>query len=126
LILDFTPIAEIWIFIAGLFAGLFIAVSGALKDIRWEKFSWKKFWRTPLFSTTWAFLLILMFEFDEWIILMLASGAMERITTEIYKLQRRKKPDKFKSPDRDTEWFLMPPKESPWSPKEEEENDKQK
>jgi len=100
--------------VAGLFAGLFIATSGALKDIRWERFSWKKFWRTPMFSTAWAFGLILMFEFDEWIILMLASGAMERITTEIYKLQRRKRPDKFKSPDRDTEWFLKAPKEDPF------------
>ncbi len=54
---------------------------------------------------------------------MLASGAMERITTEIYKLQRRKRPDKFKSPDRDTEWFLRPPDESPWK---EKTDDKQK
>jgi len=114
LIFEFTPVEEIWILFAGLIAGLFIATSGALKDIRWEKFSWKKFWRTPIFSTIWSFALVFIFAFDEWIILMLCAGAMERITTEIYKLHRRKRPDKFQDPDKDTEWFLKAPKEDPF------------
>lgn len=99
------PIHELWTVFAGVIAGLFIATSGALKDIRFEPFSWKKYLRTPIFSIIWAFVLPMAFYFNEWIILMLCCGAMERITTEIYKLKRRRKPDKFKSPDRDTEWF---------------------
>jgi len=119
MILEFTPIAELWILMAGLSAGLFIAISGALKDIRWEPFSWKKFVRTPIFSIGWGFGLILIFEFEEWIVLMLACGAMERITTEIYKLTRRRKPGKFADSQRDTEWYLLPAKDNPWKQKEE-------
>lgn len=111
------PINEIHIAFAGVIAGLFIATSGALKDIRWEPFSWRKFWRTPIFSTIWAFVLPMAFNFDQWIIIMLCAGAMERITTEIYKLTRRKQPGKFADPDRDTEWYLKSPKDNPFGGK---------
>lgn len=100
------PLPIIWIILAGLMSGLFVATSGAIKDIRWESFSYKKFLRTPIFSMIWVFVLSSAFVFNEWIILMLSATAMERITTECWKLIRRKAPGKFADPDKDHKWYL--------------------
>ena len=100
------PIHIIYIGFAGFFGGVFVALGGAAKDSRWEGFSKKKFIRSPIISMFWAFLLPMAFTFNEWIILMLAVVAMERLTVEIWKIGMRKKPSKFNQPDRDKGWLI--------------------
>ena len=85
--------------------GLFIAITGAMKDVRWEDFSKRKFLRSPIIAIVWAFVLSMIFEFNEWIILALCAGMLERLTVEIWKVSIRKKPSKFNSQNRDTRWF---------------------
>ncbi len=99
------PLPIFYILFAGLMVGFFIATTGAMKDVRWEGFSRRKFVRSPIIAVIWAILLSMIFEFNEWIILALCAGMLERLTVEIWKMAIRKKPSKFNNPERDTRWF---------------------
>lgn len=91
--------------IMGLFAGGFVALTGMLKDIRYEPFSLRKFVRSPVIALLWSILSFFAFEINDLFITLGFSAGMERLTVEVWKaFIRRKMPAKFKHKDRDTRW----------------------
>jgi len=99
--------------IMGLFAGIFTATAGALKDIRYEGFSRRKFIRSPIIAVIWAFLGLYAFIVQDYFVLLGFSAGMERLTVEIWKGFVRKKPSKFNSKNRDTGWIKEDAKKIP-------------
>jgi hypothetical protein len=91
--------------IMGLFAGGFIAVTGMLKDIRWEGFSLRKFVRSPIIAVVWSIVALYAFEVGDLFVCLGFCAGMERLTVEVWKAFLRKKPSKFNSPERDTGWL---------------------
>ena len=93
--------------IMGLFAGGFIATTGMLKDVRWEKFSLRKFLRSPIIAVVWSIIAFYAFEVNDLFVCMGFSAGMERLTVEVWKgFIRRNKPSKFSSEHRDTNWAM--------------------
>jgi len=92
--------------IMGLFAGGFIAVTGSMKDTKWEGFSWRKFVRSPLIAIGWSIVTFYAFNVNDLFIIAGFCAGMERITVECWKaFIRRQKPSKFNSEKRDTRWL---------------------
>ena len=83
----------------GMIAGFAVAVGGAIKDAPYEGFDQLKFLRSPIIGIIEGHLLQTAFAPQLTVlsatILFLASVGAERITTEVYKLVRAKKPMKF-------------------------------
>lgn len=92
--------------IMGLFAGGFVAVTGMLKDVRYEPFSFKKFVRSPIIGVLWALLGFYGFDVGDHFVLLGFAAGMERLTVEVWKGLVRRKPSKFKGEDRDTRWMM--------------------
>lgn len=94
------------VILMGLFAGGFIATTGALKDTKWESFSLKKYLRSPIIAIVWALITFYAFEVNDHFVLLGCSAGFERLTVEVWKAFIRKgKPSKFKSKNRDTRWL---------------------
>ena len=92
------------------FGGFFVAAFGAWKDTLWEKFSLKKFFRTPIITIAMGILLVVLLgspsDFLEGIGYALSAVTLERLAVDcIYKAIRRKMPSKFLRPQRDTGWL---------------------
>lgn len=91
----------------GFFAGGFVALTGMLKDIRYEPFSLRKFVRSPIIALLWSIIGFCAFEVNDLFVLLGFCAGMERLTVEVWKaFVRRKKPAKFKHKDRDTRWLF--------------------
>lgn len=83
--------------LTGLVYGLAIASLGAIKDCRYEEFSFRKFLRSPIIAALWGAVLWLVLPVHP-ILTGLATGTLERITVELYKGVRGVKPGKFDYP----------------------------
>ncbi|MBI2085173.1 MAG: hypothetical protein HYT71_01530 [Candidatus Aenigmarchaeota archaeon] len=94
--------------IASAFFGLLIASLGAWKDTLWEPFILRKFFRSPIITTFWGWVIsnISFFQGSHWLLMAMAAVTMERLTVETWKALFRKMPGKFKRKKiRDTLWL---------------------
>lgn len=84
----------------GAFAGLLVAIGGAIKDTPYEGFDLKKFIRSPLIGAVEAPIIGAIFDHPNPVLIGLSTIATERLTVETYKViranQGRYTPIKFK------------------------------
>jgi hypothetical protein len=79
----------------GFLAGMIVAIGGAVKDAPEEGFKPSTFIRSPLIGAIECPILAALIPNAHWFLLFLSVIGIERITIEIYKLFRAKKPGKF-------------------------------
>jgi len=72
----------------GFFAGLVVAVCGAYKDVPYEDFSATTFWRSPLIGALEAPVIASVFPKAPDALVFLSTIAVERLTVELWKVQR--------------------------------------
>lgn len=92
--------------LGGFLGGLVVAGIGAWKDSRWEPFRWASFWRSPILGAGWAFVLGQVFSAQPLILIVLAAMSLERVSVELWKGIIRRRPSKFRQPERDRGWLL--------------------
>jgi len=85
--------------VLGFVAGLAVAICGAYKDAPYEGFDVKTFWRSPLIGAVEAPIIASFFPDAPNALIALSTIATERLTVELYKIQRADeglyKPAKF-------------------------------
>jgi len=74
----------------GFVSGLAVAVCGAYKDAPYEGFNAKTFWRSPLIGAVEAPIIASFFPDASNALLGLSTIATERLTVELWKIQRAK------------------------------------
>lgn len=91
--------------------GSIVALLGAWKDTQWEPFRWQSFFKTPILTVSWAFVLSRRYPRVPWVLLSLSAVALERLTVETWKGLLRRPPSKFRrrrhSRVRDTQWLRL-------------------
>src|ERR1043166_10086826 len=85
--------------------GFTVATLGAWKDTKWEPFSFKSYFRSPMLAGLWALPFIHFFSNASPILISLSAVSMERLTVECWKGLIRKMPSKFKSEEKDSQWI---------------------
>lgn len=81
----------------GFLPGIITALGGAYKDTMFEPFEFIKFWRSPILTFIWYFIIDKIYPNYPVILKIGFSSMMERLTVETYKAVKKSAPGKFKN-----------------------------